>query len=270
MALTKKKYFSIWIDTLQGGNRQYYYVKDTEAQAAIAIINQRLSHVTNIIGFTSTQLNDGDTTSTLTPVFDGSLTKTTGFVTGDLVYYRPAAVNGVTQPTHEFICLNVKTSEDAPESLIWCEFGSTGSLGFLAFKDAITLTYTPKGNVSVSLQKSATKVINGLTGGRVTLGTQPAIQDGFLNPGKPTEVLPGNLPTLTCEYDGNEELLSLLFNPGTQPVITPGTAPSLDSSKFQPGTPTKVVLPTPTEVEVLSDVIATGTFTGEEETVNAQ
>ena len=265
-----KQYFSVWIDTLSNGDRKYYYVKDSEAQAAIDIINQRLSHATNIVGFTATRLTDGATNSTLEPVFDGSLTKTTGFVTGDLVYYRPAAVGGVPQPTREFICLNVKTSEAAAESLIWCEFGSTGSLGFLAFKDAITLTYTPKGNVSVTLQKSATKVINGLTGGRVTLGTQPSIQDGFLNPGKPTEVLPGDLPTLTCEYDGNEESLSLHFDPGTQPAITPGTAPSLDSSKFQPGTPTEVVLPTTNEVEVLSDVFATATFTGEEESINAQ
>lgn len=263
--MANKKYFSVWVDTLANGSQQYYYVKDTDARTAIQTIQERLSRATNIVGFTSTPLTDGATTTTLTPVFSGSLLKTTGFVTGDLVYYRPAT----NQPTREFICLNVKTSETAEASLIWCEFGSTGSLGSLAFKDSVTLEYTPKGRVSLNLTPTKAGFVSKLTSGSVTEGTNPSIADGFLQPGKPTAVTPGNLPTLTCEYNANDESLSLSFNPGTKTSVTPGVAPSLDTTKFNPGSATKVTLPVPTMGQAVTDIAGTATFTGTEESVTA-
>ena len=267
--MADKKYFSVWVDTLANGSQQYYYVKDADARIAISTIQERLSHATNIIGFTSTPLTDGATTSQLTPAFDGSLTKTTGFVTGDLVYYRPAPVNGQIQPTREFICLNVKTSESAETSLIWCEFGSIGSLGSLAFKDNVGVTYTPKGSVTLKLKPTKASFVTKLTAGSVTEGTTPSIADGFLKPGTPTEVTPGDLPTLTCEYNANNESLSLTFDPGTQVAVTPGEAPSLDTSKFNPGSATKVTLPVPTMEQAVTEVAGTATFIGIEETVTA-
>jgi len=47
----------------------------------------------HFIGITSTALTDGDTTATLTPktASPSSLTKTTGFVAGDVVLYSSAA-----------------------------------------------------------------------------------------------------------------------------------------------------------------------------------
>lgn len=267
--MANKKYFTAWVDTLASGSQQIYYVKDTDARTAIATIQERLSRATNIVGFTSTHLEDGDTTSQLTPVFDGSLLKTTGFETGDLVYYRPDPVGGVAQPTREFICLNVKTSESAEVSLIWCEFGSTGSLGSLAFKDNVGFTYTPKGSVSLSLTPTKAGFVSKLTSGSVTEGTNPSIADGFLKPGTPTAVTPGDLPTLTCEYNANDESLSLTFNPGTKTAVTPGVAPSLDTTKFNPGSATKVTLPVPTMGQAVTDIAGTATFTGTEESVTA-
>lgn len=263
--MANKKYFSVWIDTLASGQKEYYYVKDADARTAIETIQERLSRATNIVGFTSTPLTDGATTTTLTPVFSGSLLKTTGFVTGDLVYYRPAT----NQPTREFVALNVKTSSTGPDSIIWCEFGSTGSLGSLAFKDSVTLEYTPKGSVSLSLTPTKAGFVSKLTSGSVTEGTNPSIADGFLKPGTPTAVTPGNLPTLTCEYNANDESISLTFNPGTKTAVTPGVAPSLDTTKFNPGSATKVTLPVPTMGQAVTDIAGTATFTGTEETVTA-
>ena len=264
-----KKYFSVWVDTLANGSKQYYYVKDTEAQAAITTIQERLSRSTNIVGFTSTALTDGANTQQLTPVFPGSLLKTTGFVTGDLVYYRPAPVDGKTQPTREFICLNVKTSESAQETLIWCEFGSTGSLGLLAFKDSATLSYTPKGNITVNVSTTKGDFVSNITTGAVTEGVNPSIADGFFNAGSPTAVTPGELPTLTCEYDASNESLGLKFTQGTKTAVTPGVAPVLDKSKFNPGSATKVTLPTATKAKAVIDATATASFTGTEETLTA-
>lgn len=261
--MPNKVYFEYLIDK----TGQPVYVHDVDAAAEIASIKERISHSTQIIGFTSTSLQDGDTVSTLQPVFNGSLLKTTGFETGDLVYYRPAAVDGVAQATREFICLNVKTSESAEASLIWCEYGSTGSLGSLAFKDNVGFEYTPKGSVSLTLNKTATTVVGSYTQGSVTPGTDPSIQDGFLNQGKPTEVTPGDLPSFAVEYDATNRCISFAWNPGTKTTVVAGTKPSIDKTKFNPGSQTKVTLPQVETKEVIANITGNATFTGTKESV---
>ena len=262
--MANKVYFEYLIDK----TGQPVYVRDVDAAAEIASIKERISHSTQIIGFTSTALQDGDTVSTLQPVFTGSLLKTTGFETGDLVYYRPAAVNSVAQATREFICLNVKTSESAEASLIWCEYGSTGSLGSLAFKDNVGFEYTPKGSVAVSLGVTNDEVVGEYTQGKVDPGTNPSIQDGFLNQGKPTEVTPGDLPSFAVEYDATNRCISFAWNPGTKTTVVAGTKPSIDTTKFNPGTPTKVTLPSVTKKQVVIGVgVSNAVFTGTKESI---
>lgn len=74
------------------------------------------------IGETSTAITDQSTVGTLTPKTSGSLAKTTNFITGDLVIYAQK----------EFIWTGS----------LWSEFGSTGSLKALAFKDSAQGTVT--------------------------------------------------------------------------------------------------------------------------------
>lgn len=74
------------------------------------------------IGETSTTITDQSTVSTLVPKSTGSLDKTTNFIAGELVIYDKK----------EFVWTGS----------LWSEFGSTGSLKKLAFKDNATGTVT--------------------------------------------------------------------------------------------------------------------------------
>lgn len=80
------------------------------------------THALSFIGFTSTALTDGATTSTLVAAEGKTLTKTTGFTVGDVVFYG----------TKEFIW----------NGSSWTEFGDGSSLRALAFKDSASGTVT--------------------------------------------------------------------------------------------------------------------------------
>lgn len=80
------------------------------------------THALSFIGFTSTALTDGATTSTLVAAEGKTLTKTTGFTVGDVVFYG----------TKEFIWNGAS----------WTEFGDGSSLRALAFKDSASGTVT--------------------------------------------------------------------------------------------------------------------------------
>ena len=80
------------------------------------------THALSFIGFTSTALTDGATTSTLVAAQGKTLTKTTGFTVGDVVFYG----------TKEFIWNGAS----------WTEFGDGSSLRALAFKDSASGTVT--------------------------------------------------------------------------------------------------------------------------------
>ena len=116
----------------------------------------------HFVGTTSTALTDGATTSTLVAASSGSLTKTTGFIAGDLVFYG----------NKEFIWNGTS----------WTLFGDLGDLGTLAFKNSAKVTipatnhthstpslkhtvtqgnvsasgsYTPEGEVNISTYQEA-------------------------------------------------------------------------------------------------------------------
>ncbi len=80
------------------------------------------THALNLIGFTTTALTDGATTSTLVADSSKWLSKTTGFAAGDVVFYGHK----------EFIWNGAS----------WTEFGDGSSLRALAFKDSASGTVT--------------------------------------------------------------------------------------------------------------------------------
>lgn len=140
-----KKYISIFND---GTND--LYIKDAEAQQAISDLQQSLTGGMHYVGETSTELTDGATTSTLTPKSEGSMTKTTDFVAGDLVIYGEL----------EFVWSGAK----------WKEFGSTGSLKSLAFKDASDIE-----TAGATSQKLVTTTVTGVDGSTTVTGVDGSV-----------------------------------------------------------------------------------------------
>lgn len=92
---------------------QTYNIKDTTARQAVA-------GGMHFIGTTSTAITDGSTTTTLTAATTGSLTKTTGFVAGDVVIYNKK----------EFVWTGTQ----------WAEFGDITTLGAMATADSASGT----------------------------------------------------------------------------------------------------------------------------------
>ena len=140
-----------------------YDIKDAEARELIQGIDTAISGGLHYIGETSTELTDGATTSTLVAASANSLSKTTGFVAGDIVIYGEL----------EFVWNGAK----------WHEFGSTGSLKGLAFKDSATgyATVTGSNNAS-AVSFSGTTDANFVTGVD-TAAVAPSFTEGAFNAG---------------------------------------------------------------------------------------
>lgn len=105
--------------TLPSGST--YNIKDQEARDLIA----SLGSPTHYLGVTTTEIADGSTT---TSIIIGE--ETHKAAAGDIVAYGNS----------EFVYSEIEKK--------WREFGSTGSLKALAFKDSAAATYTPAGTVS--------------------------------------------------------------------------------------------------------------------------
>lgn len=105
--------------TLPSGNT--YNFKDQGARDLIS----DLSSPTSYLGVTTTEITDG---STVSPITIGDETVT------------PKSGNIVAYGNSEFVWSDVEKK--------WREFGSTGSLKALAFKDSASASYTPAGSVS--------------------------------------------------------------------------------------------------------------------------
>ena len=105
--------------TLPSGST--YDIKDETARNLIS----ELTSSTSYLGMTTTAIKDGATTSPVT-IGDQSVVPKSG----DIVGYGNS----------EFIWSGVENK--------WREFGSTGSLKALAFKDSASGSFTPSGNVA--------------------------------------------------------------------------------------------------------------------------
>lgn len=104
--------------TLPSGST--YDIKDETARNLIS----ELTSSTSYLGVTTTAITDGATTSPIT-IGDKSVTPKSGNIVG--------------YGNSEFIWSGVESK--------WREFGSTGSLKALAFKDSASGSFTPSGNV---------------------------------------------------------------------------------------------------------------------------
>ena len=153
-----------------------YVIKDAVARAAMGGISGAMRY----LGVTTTELTDGSTASPV--VIDG---KNITPISGDVVIYG----------TCEFVWSDTGNS--------WHEFGSTGSLKALAFKDSASGDYTPAGTVAaptVSVTQNTTTV-------------------------KPFGSA-GTLPSFTATVA--DEVLTLGFSAGTLPSA--GTAVTVATS----------------------------------------
>lgn len=102
-------------------NGTAYDIKDAVARAAIGTVSGAMRY----LGTTTTAISDG---STANPVTIGGSSVIP--ISGDVIIYGSS----------EYVWSDAESK--------WREFGSTGSLKALAFKDSATGSYTPAGTVS--------------------------------------------------------------------------------------------------------------------------
>lgn len=157
-------------------NGEAYDIKDATARAAIASVSGAMRY----LGTTTTSITDG---STANPITVGGKSVT------------PAAGNVVIYGNSEYVWADIEGC--------WREFGSTGSLKALAFKDSASGSYTPAGTVSapevsVSVNTTSVKPFG-------SAGTLPSC----------------TLPEMTATVSG--ETLTLGWTAGT---FSAGTLPS--------------------------------------------
>ena len=199
------------------------YIKDLEAQADIIDIKASITGAMHWKGYTTTELVDGSTTN---PITIGGESVTC--VAGDVV----AIQGGTGQADLEFVFSGTK----------WQEYGSTGSLKALAFKDSASATYTPAGTnqasaVSFTGQTSAA-FVNGFNDDAVA----PSFSEGAFTPasfgtGFYSE---GSAPTFTEGAFTQGTLPSFTegtFTPASlaEGFVTSGTAASYSHSGFDGG-----------------------------------
>ena len=118
-----------FIDSVTLPSGSVYWLKDKKAREDISDILDTVSGVMHYEGVTTSTITDGSTATSLT--IDGETRTFTADDKGSVV------ISG----QKEYVWNGTK----------WQEFGSTGSLKALAFKDTASgsTTYTPAGNITV-------------------------------------------------------------------------------------------------------------------------
>lgn len=139
-----------------------YYLKDEVARRA-------QSGAMHWLGITTTAITDGASTSSI--VIDGETITVGADDAGGVVGYDGK----------EFIW----------SGTVWQEFGSTGSLGALAFEDSASTSYTPAGSVSAPTVTLATTTVNSIN----TVGTLPELSMSVSNETLTITFSAGTLPT---------------------------------------------------------------------------
>lgn len=192
-----------------------YDIKDAKAWADIADIKSAITGAMHWLGITSTALVDGSTTNPI--VIDG---ENVTAVAGDVTAVAGSGADGAADK--EFVFNGTK----------WQEYGSTGSLKALAFKDNATGNVTCAGSnadsaVSFSGTTSETvlkaiddeAVAPSFTEGAFSAGTLPSFTEGSFSA--------GSLPSFT---EGSFTPASL-----AEGFVTAGTAASYSHSGFSGG-----------------------------------
>ena len=206
------------------------WIKDAEAQASIEDIYSKISGGLHYLGKSTTSIVDGDATGPW--VIDGVTYIASGtpaegqklLAAGDIAIYGES----------EFIWSGASGK--------WQEFGSTGSLGALAFKDSASGDYTPAGTnqasaVSFTGQTSAS-FVNGFNDDAVA----PSFTEGAFTPASLASGFysEGSAPTFTEGAFTQGTLPSFTegsFTPASlaEGFVTAGTAASYSHSGFDGG-----------------------------------
>lgn len=144
-------------------NGETYNVKDSVAREQIATITSGIGGGMEYKGVTTTKLVDGSTVTTI--VINGSNYTP---INGDIVIYEDK----------EFIFATVGSTSS------WHEFGSTGSLKALAFKDNAKADFTPRGTISTPsfTGKKKDVTVSGSTPLNFTLESWVPDDSGAVNP----------------------------------------------------------------------------------------
>lgn len=130
-----------------------YDLKDAKARTQIEALRGQVTGQVHYVGVTTTALTNQSTTK---PIQIGGANYTQ--VNGDIVIYGE----------EEFIWSD---SDDK-----WHEFGSTGSLKGLAFKDSASGSMTPAGTVSVALNSASVTPMG--SAGKLPSATMPKLSVG--------------------------------------------------------------------------------------------
>ena len=184
--MNDKKYLS---KLTIGGNQ--YDIKDAEARAEIVDIKSSITGAMHYIGVSSTAIADGDSTGPWTinsKTYIASGTPASGEVllaAGDVAVYAPTG-----KAELEFVWSGTQ----------WQEYGSTGSIKALAFKDNASGDVTCAGSnaaSAVSFSGTATETVlkavdsaavaPSFTEGAFSAGTLPSFTEGSFTPASLSE-----------------------------------------------------------------------------------
>lgn len=253
----------VWVVTLPSGNQ--YFIRDDAARQAIDELRAIVAGVMHFRGRTLTELYDGATTSPIILVDD----PTHPYVpqNGDVVTYRPDPDTDSDSDTDPIMEL-----EFAWTGHHWQEYGSSGALKALAFKDTASTPYTPQGTISnptftgneatISVAGTPQGSINAqaFTGTEATIGVAGTAEAQVFT-GHPVDYTPAGVNTganVTLTHD----TVNSITDVGTLPVLPTFTVSNgqLIITGGSPGTlPTKGADQT---VAVDVDTITQPTFTG--------
>lgn len=243
-----------------------YYFKDAEGRQQIKNLQEFVSGAMHYVGETTTALTDGSTTNPI-DLKKGDSTVSYTATAGDVVQYDKL----------EFIWSDITSA--------WAEFGSTGSLKALAFKDSASTSYTPQGSVGSTFSGTqatikSTYTPKGTVSGNTTAKGTNAASNVSITP-KTTSIY--SITNVGSKTDGSAAACTFpIFSTSVQDETL---TLSWTEGAFTPNTPTKVTLPTRSQVSGLwngysaataaaqaftgqqADISAT--FTGTEDTANA-
>lgn len=231
-----------------------YDLKDAAARADIETIKNSITSGMHYIGVTTTVLSDGSTTN---PIVINE--KEVTAKSGDLVIHEK----------QEFIFSDTDNQ--------WHEFGDTGSLKKLAFKDTASTTYTPSGSITNTVTASSSDISASYTpAGTITVSSSTTGTTNYTPAGTVSTPTITVTPTTTTKYVASSASSGGSVTAGsaaacTFPVFSTSVADetltlSWTSGSFTTNKPTSVTLPT-----FASQTIATGissasssapTFTG--------
>lgn len=183
--------------TLPSGST--YNIKDAQARSDISTIQSAISGGMHYIGVTTTVLTDGASTNPIT-IGGNSVTAKAG----DIAIYGSL----------EFIFSDTDSK--------WHEFGSTGSLKALAFKDSASGSFTPSGSVSKPTFTGASMTSTG--------SFTPAGSVGLTTSNKTATVAPASSGTATYTPGGTVSQPSFT---GSNTAVTV-TATANTSGNYQP------------------------------------